>query len=351
MVTATFKATWYTGTEIPKGVIAFRIDHGDLYAAREAARSWQKLGMRDAPFSVKVTPWKAKRNLDQNALMWALYEIEADVQNGGRTGPGTVQPMDLYERDVRDYGKRVEMVVDDAHVPWITEEYRFVELKEMLEGGKTRLVVIVSSSKMNTAAMASWIDGLFHRLAEHGVPMGSGADLVRYWQDWQSARPAEDDVQMSTEEYRAGHTICEATGEYLIQTAKDGRSVNVGHVAHIAAKGMGGDIEGLKDRAGNFLMLSWQAHRFQHDVGWTKFVATYPHLRRKVRAALPGGGGDEGQGNAARHRRADGEGGVAAADAGAGQFHGAAERGEGEQDDQPVADAGGEEGGGVRGVH
>lgn len=138
------------------------------------------------------------RTLDQNALMWALYEIEADDQNGGMVGAQhqMVDKLDLYEADLENWGEKDLVQTTVSRIFFYTENYRIVRI--MVDGGFVKITrdnraaflsqdptmevclqITRGTSQYNTVEMARHIDGIFNRLAET-VGITDVGDLAMY---------------------------------------------------------------------------------------------------------------------------------------------------------------------------
>jgi hypothetical protein len=225
-----------------------------------------------------------KRTLDQNALMWVLYTILAYIMNAGVSGAKAqeVTRTQLYEQDVDDYCPSFIIKIQREHIEYIKQEYRkCTVIKE--EDNTIYMKVVITTSHFNTVQMAEWIDRLFNRISYYGVPVEKQAEIHRHWKDWRQFINDEgitlhNDV-MTAEQYKNAVPICEATGSWLGNGG--------GSLAHIDARGMGGNPEEWKDTPSNWLHLCDNAHAlFDNGRGRDEFLKRYPHLRNKVEAAL-----------------------------------------------------------------
>jgi len=230
--------------------------------------------------SITVEYHYKKRSLDQNALMWALYDILAHISNGGMRGHEMqmVTTKELYCADLEKYAERISITAKAEYIDVILSEWSHVlEIKPIFENGflsKHEVIALLSTSKMNVLQMAEWLDMLFNRIAYQGCDIKTGADIKKYWLEWKTYL---DKKQISIfsdctlEQYRAKNTICEASGQYT----------EYGEVAHIRTQRSGGS-----DKPENLLYLNAVVHREQHQEGWDKFCKKYPHLKNKVLNAL-----------------------------------------------------------------
>lgn len=245
-----------------------------------------------------------KRTLDQNALMWSLYTIEANEQNGGQSGhkDQMVTPDELYEADLDEWGERELITTKRGNLGYWLDHYRIVEAVILDDGREVTLQelqksvanfddvvslrVIRGSSLLNTKEMANWINRIFNRLAYNGVQVTSPGEIKNYWHKWQQFKNDNKivlhDTIMTQEEYKALNPICEACGKALV----DG----TGHLSHIKAIGMGGDRskEPKRNYTSNWLHLCGATCHLDiwHGKGVKEFLKRFRHLAYKVNTAL-----------------------------------------------------------------
>jgi hypothetical protein len=244
-----------------------------------------------------------KRTLDQNALQWSLYGIEANEQNGGMQGAISqmVTPMELYLADLSLYGEREVITTRKKNYFNYSEEYKIIESIKLSNGSKVTvqefskadiddnewisLKVIKGSSKFNTVEMGQWIDRIFNRLCVNGVSVTNPGDIKNYWVKWRhflnDNKVIIHDRVMTQAEYKELNPICEACGAPIFQ--------GNGELSHIKAVGMGKDrtAEPTRNYSSNWLHLCTHCHReIWHQKGVKVFIKMYPHLTYKVNSAL-----------------------------------------------------------------
>ena len=250
------------------GYIVLKLDEDSISLAR---KKYEKLIDGDVSFSMKKK--QKNRSLDQNSLMWSLYSVEAEEQNSGMSGGSDIMAMDLYESDLMEYAPRMILTTAISHWNILKNDYRVIWEKEIAE--KIRAEIIISSSHWNVKEMRDWIDRIINRIAEHGLSENNALWLHQKFFEWKKhcySKP--DPISIEKEKYRKSNCICEATGKYI---------GNEGHIAHIQARGMGGNWSSDLDRSWNLLYLSSEAHiEVQHQNGWEEFCKKYPHLKNKV---------------------------------------------------------------------
>lgn len=225
-----------------------------------------------------------KRTLDQNAYMWALYDIEAYAHNAGKSGAESqmVKPWDLYEHDVERYCPVVEIYMKEEYVQYIMQEYRKAKVMAV-KNGRAKIAIWITTSHFDTRQMAEWIERILTRLAYFGIPTEKQAEVLQGWKDWrQMLNDAKinlhDDVT-TEKEYKESVIICEACGTYLGNGG--------GSLAHIAARGMGGNQEDWKDAPTNWLHLCDTCHGlWDNGKGRAAFLKRYSHLKNKIEEAV-----------------------------------------------------------------
>jgi len=270
--------------------------------------AWIDSHGRTPEMDIEITAHYRDGNQKQKALAWVLYEIMADVQNGGQVGSLSqmITPMQLYRQNLRDWAQAFP--ADVLYIPRenirFHRDYRIIEIKDnritdrdtwididTVEGKqylstiKTGTKITIRGywgmSKMDKRQLAKHIEGIFHQLAEMDIPVRTSEDLKNYlyeYREWKQEKKIGEDPELCTrEEYRRRHLICEACPK----PPHD--------LAHIRAVGMGGDrsAETMVDPL-NTLHLCREDHNLQHARGWGAFKKKYPHLRDKINAALRG---------------------------------------------------------------
>ncbi len=224
------------------------------------------------------------RSLDANALMWALYEIEADVDNGGLSGPGEVVKEDLYDADMMRYAPVVTLSIAADQLSYVRAMAKIKDVR-LVGDGRLEVDVLITSSKWDTVRFAKHLDRQFNRLAAKGLPLSQASDVKRYWLEWrQHLNDLEivlNDEPMSEEEYRERTPSCERCSVHVGMA---------GHLAHISSRGSGVTWGPEKRVPADWLHLCDGCHVAEgdsiHAGGWSAFLETAPHLRYKVMRAL-----------------------------------------------------------------
>jgi hypothetical protein len=273
-----WSAEWQKLYEVPKGFLLVKPQQSYIKAIGEGLKKLnadqvKKSALRDMDVTFDIH--YMKRTMDQNALLWALYEVEANEMNGGQSGKAdhNVTAEEIYDNDLKEYAPRIEMFVGAGEYHWIKTEYRLIEVEKYDKArDKYYLKVIVTTSHFNTIQMANWINRIFNRVASVGVINGN--DIRNYWLKWRNHLNTEKIVlheDLTEDEYRANNLICEACGS--------GQGLQL---AHIRA---GHHPE--EHKAWNWLILCNDCHTgIQHSKGFSELLKIAPHLKNKIENAL-----------------------------------------------------------------
>lgn len=246
---------------------------------------WQRKKKQMRELSVTIEYHYRKRSLDANALMWALYEIEAHEMNAG-LGDGIkehmITPEKIYEDDLTAFAPTVTVEINREYFDAFEREHKRIKHVKSIDDTKLIVTYIVSSSQWDTKQMHEWIEMIFNRLAYGGVSLDGAADIKDYWRKWRQiyndAQITITDTPMSIDDYKTLHPICEATGEFIGNGG--------GSLAHIKAIGMGGPRPNHVYPS-EVMHLTDKAHAmFDNGKGRDVFLKTYPHLKYKIETAL-----------------------------------------------------------------
>lgn len=279
---------WQKQYNIPKGYLLLKPKNSyikDLGLSLNKLAQWQDKKTEAKELDITIEYHYKKRTLNQNALMWALYEIEANEQNAQMSGDKAqnVTPDELYEFDIKTHAPRLTVTIQKNQLETVKRMCKFYDIKDQSSIDMT-VTLILGSSQYDVKQMAEQIDRQFNRLAYNGVSFDSAVQLADYWRKWRQELNDKSIVLHTEitdkEQYKALTPICEATNKYI---------GDVGEVAHIKARGMGGNSGTDKETSANWLHLCREAHQYQHQHGWDEFIEEYPHLRDKVEKALKRG--------------------------------------------------------------
>ena len=288
-------AGWHVAYKIPKGFILLRYE--DKYRKNMAA-ALMKLNdyqREKEPRAIDLTldVHYKKRTFGANALMWALYEIEANELNGGRRGPDSFTAEQIYDGDMKQFAPTIVVKVAPDGVDLLRRTYRMVEVKDGDDLKHVYAKIWVTSSHWTTKEMHDHLEMIFDRLSTAGVSVGDGADVSKYWMDWRQ-NLNDEKTMLHVEEYTpTGYRTlvknCEACGR-AVWHEDIGSSV-----AHIKAVGMGGPRE--SSYPGTDLMHLCDPCHAQYDNGQgrDKFLENWPHLKYKVETCLKRDGPLQGE--------------------------------------------------------
>ena len=281
-----WSAGWQKEYNLKFPFFVIKMDNSYIADARVQFKKlddFQKKKNELRPIDIKIDIHYQKRTLDQNALMWALYRVEANEQNGNMAGHESqmITTEQLYEGDVKLYSPKFVIRIPKDNYSLLLRIYNRCTTIE--KDNETLFVEItLGSSRLDTMQMAKWIERQFNRLAYNGLSFDNAIEIKKYWQDWRRHLNEKEIILnkeiLTQKEYKKRNPICEASGCYI---------VGVGELAHIKSIGMGGNPEPEKNYASNWLHLRTDIHReLWHGKGVEEFLKTYPHLSWKVRGAL-----------------------------------------------------------------
>lgn len=318
-IIANWSAAWHRKYNIPKGFILLRYDRlyrksiGEELLKLDNFQNEKKQKLVDSGKDFEEKDYLRdidiayeyhfkKRTLDQNALMWPLYEIEANEMNGGDKGhkDQMVTAMELYEADLHNNGEREIITTKRKHLGQYLTEYRIIlsvvynektyedvqafARMDVFTETKIEIEVIRGTSQFDTVEMTKWIEMIFNRIAYHGIPVTNPKDIKSYWHKWKQMlndnKIEIHDTVLTQAEYKALNPICEACGDVI---------TSGGELHHIKAVGMGNDRsdEPHRNYSSNWLHLCVNCHRsIYHQKGVNEFLKLYHHLTYKVKTAL-----------------------------------------------------------------
>lgn len=170
------------------GVLSFSVVPRYKYNAQSCVKAMEELIANEKDlFTLTVDPYKTKRSLEQNALLWALLEIMASELSGTRKGG--VLAEDCYVDMLELAGAKYEyMMCTKEAFSFLKSQFRATKVMETREGkdGKPMFVVkcFYGSSKMDTKEMTVLIDTVFQRLEEMGISDEYQADVSYRYKEW-----------------------------------------------------------------------------------------------------------------------------------------------------------------------
>lgn len=198
-----------------------------------------------------------EKTFKQLGAVFILVEAIFVSQNGRK--PSEEEKYDLYLDLLEEYADRVP---------------------SSLSPSKTRAVHL---SESNTVAAAHFIDGLlYHLCSECDLERDLQATVSEILWAWESFRGSSDrdpldyadetcTRELTLAEWRERRVYSEASG-----------LGGVIECCHIVSRGSDeGDIEAVW----NWMALTTEEHREQHQFGWGRFLQKYPHLTGKVERA------------------------------------------------------------------
>jgi hypothetical protein len=293
-----WSAFWQHRYKIPKGYLLLRyapryrknvaaaLSKLDEYQKSKLPENYTQQEWEDALRTIDMTldiHYK-KRSLDQNALMWSLYEIEANELNGYRKSADMETAEHIYEMDMKTFAPRLQLRIPEEKLEYLKRTYSMVEILTSTHGGDVEAMVYVTSSLWNSKEMHDHLEMIFDRLSMAGVDLKATADISHYWMEWQAALNEQkvilhDDLY-TVDEYKDLVKNCEACG-CAVWHDDVGSSA-----AHIKAVGMGGGRVN-KYHGSELMHLCDTDHaKYDNGKGRDKFLEEFPHLTYKVSTAL-----------------------------------------------------------------
>lgn len=135
---------------------------------KETAKGLEK----EQVYRLAVTPFKGKRSLQQNALMWEMIHEIAQAENGGRSTSEDDEA--VYCRALEKAQAKYEIVaIKKEALPMLRESFRAVQILGEFNSPKgfemLQVKVFYGSSKMNVKEMADLLDIVLDMAAEHGI--------------------------------------------------------------------------------------------------------------------------------------------------------------------------------------
>jgi hypothetical protein len=290
-----FHGTWAREhqAKVPKGFVVFEASGAFAKKLREnflkLKETEDKIAEKNGRLIKKELVISAeyhyrKVTLDQLALMWSLYDLEANEINGGENyRQGAITKEQIYQQDLEDHALVIELTVPEDSLKRILSEYHHIIERNQV-GKMWHIKAYESASMMNVKRMSEWIERIFNRIAENGVEVNTSKDILSYWSKWRqhlndSKIVLHSELKMTKDQYKTLNPMCEACGTYLAHGG--------GSLAHIKARGMGRGSSPEKEVPGNWLHLCDPDHDlFDNGGGRVKFLKKYPHLKYKVEKAI-----------------------------------------------------------------
>jgi hypothetical protein len=297
MAICKYKATWNMDMQkelkIPKGYIVHKIREQDIKDARKEYKRLNEIQLKrkkknekskEIELDITVEIHYKKRTPKMNNLSWGLYQLEAEFINYSlkSSKKNYADAFKLYENDIYEYAKQAIIENKPDVIKMISKDYSFHKI-EKLSDDNWSLIIWKSNSHMDMREFAEWIKRQINRMCEIGIPMNYGPDMKAFFKDFYQALNdnkiiIHDDI-VSGKDYKILNPLCEACGNYI---ANEG-----GSLAHIKARGMGGNPEKWKEYSSNWLHLCDPCHNlFDNGMGRDKFLKKFSWLKFKVETAL-----------------------------------------------------------------
>lgn len=128
--------------------------------------------LKDKPLEITIKPYRKKRSLDQNSLLW---EIIGKIADKLRTSKDEV-----YLRMIKRYGQGGVVKVRKQDEETIIRGFDYYEEHEKLYTDDEKYYrVWVGSSKYNTEELSILLDGVISEAKEMGIPTDTPDELAR----------------------------------------------------------------------------------------------------------------------------------------------------------------------------
>jgi len=143
----------------------------DKWGAGQIAETMAKTAQgEDMSLTVEVRPYKSKRSLEQNRLMWEMLDLLSEKVNNKRDSEAV---WETYIIMLERFGAKYEylMALPEAE-KMLKEQFRAsVKIEEREYNGKVMNIYkcYYGSSKFNTKEMTEFINSIQSELAELGV--------------------------------------------------------------------------------------------------------------------------------------------------------------------------------------
>ena len=137
--------------------------------------------LKDKQLEIVVKPFKPKRSLDANALLWAVL---------GKLAPALrTRPDDLYRKYIREIGtfdtlKLHQIAYDKFSANWASRGLGWqTEIAEVCESDRTYIIkAYYGSSAYNSEEMARFIDYIREDAEEAGINVLTPEEMATYAQ-------------------------------------------------------------------------------------------------------------------------------------------------------------------------
>lgn len=200
-------------------------------------------------FQGRFSTLKEHRTYDQLNTVWKLVEVIFQSQEGRK--PTKEEKETLYEDLKAEYAdKRASTVNPNVLVP-------------------------VGMSKADTVSAARFIQNLLNVLADMcdlDNELGTSVRaILTEWSNWRGSLEVDPLDNCTESEWYEMHRVSEASGLGGIIDK-----------CHIVSRGAD---ESSIDCPWNWVALTREEHREQHQKGWVFFLNKYPHLKNRVERA------------------------------------------------------------------
>ena len=174
----------FTDRDQPLLYIPLKLSRREAVTATEPL---QEVLARGKLLSVEIKPYRAKRSLDANALLWVMLGEMAAALNTDKDS--------LYLEMLERYGVFTHIVVKPEVVERVKQEWRTVrELGEVTINGKTgiQLQCYFGSSTYNSKEFSVLLEGVISEAQDLGIETRPEAEINSLLEAWNDTKTKAD---------------------------------------------------------------------------------------------------------------------------------------------------------------
>lgn len=166
----------YTEHDQPELLITLKLTRRE---AQEAAGALKEVLARGKLLAMEVKPYRAKRSLDANAMLWSILSEMAAALSTTKD--------ELYLEVLERYGVFTHIVVKPEMVDRVMREWRTVRsLGEVTVNGKTgvQLQCYFGSSTYNTKEFSVLLEGVIQDARDLGIDVITESEKQLLLSEW-----------------------------------------------------------------------------------------------------------------------------------------------------------------------
>jgi hypothetical protein len=227
------------------------------------------------------TPNKRHTENQRHTLFYLLKILASEMNANKKFTREATTPNMLYKDYIKMFCKSSSVIADSEISHYLIDGYSINEVKK-IDDNKSKVTVWRSFSHMTTAEASEMIDYFLNVLAEIGTDINIGAHIEAERRNYRQGLNDNEIVlydECSIDEYKQRNQSCEACGKFI--------GSGGGSMAHISARGMGGNQAAWKDTPYNMLRLCDYCHmEFDNNAGRFEFTKKYQWLKYKIERSI-----------------------------------------------------------------